>query len=665
MKTLRTLTFGIGIILLTMQGPLPSQALTQQSAPYMTYTIGPNGRYVSTQTAYEPAGYFSMDLTLSQPEDMMLVDDLLYVADTGNQRIVRFDTDGHGDILVDGLNHPTGIFVTEEHHLYIADKGAKVVYHYDETMTRIGTYGRPSEPFFGEDSPYVPLKVTVGPRGILYIVGEGSTAGLIQLNQLGEFLGFFGTNTTSFSWLQILSNFFGITRAANIPTSPANVALDAKGSVFTVSPLASQSLKKFNIASTPILSISSRTQPVSVHLNAFDNIFMVSSEGIISEYDREGRLIFEFGGLDDGNRVSGLYVNPVDILTNDDHDVMVLDKATGQIQLLQQSEFAQLVHQGIINFKEGIYSLEQWETVLRMNSMFALANASLARGYYRLQAYEDALHYYGIAFDQEGFSEAFWQLRYRWLESNLSVVFLLILVGLVAFQLWKRIQKRLVLIGPIQAWIHSPLYQRVQQEGHLLRHVLAHPLDTYQDIKHLKKSSILMATLVYGSVLFVSVLEIYGTGFIFQRVDVTQFHLGMYVLTVLGGIGLFVFANYLVATITNGEGWLKDVYIATAHALVPYVVLTPLLTLVSNGLTLNEQIVMQLLDGLRYAWSGVLLILMIKEVHNYDVKALLKNIFLTLFTMLMIILIGFLLYVLTLQVWNYVEGIIAEVLLRG
>jgi uncharacterized membrane protein len=56
---------------------------------------------------------------------------------------------------------------------------------------------------------------------------------------------------------------------------------------------------------------------------------------------------------------------------------------------------------------------------------------------------------------------------------------------------------------------------------------------------------------------------------------------------------------------------------------------------------------------------------MIKEVHNYDVKALLKNIFLTFFTMVMLVLIGFLMYVLTAQLWNYVESIIQEVILRG
>lgn len=666
MKTL-TLMMLISFLGLTFSHQaLPVEALTQQSAPYVTYTIGPNGRKVQTQTAYEPAGYFDMDFNLSLPEDMVRFGDDLYVADTGHQRIVKFNmATGEGTILIEGLSQPTGIHVNEEGELYVADKTDRVIYHYDAQMTLIQTYGRPDQAIFGAESPFVPMKVTSGPRGILYVVGEGSTAGLMQLNSVGEFIGFFATNTTTFSWLQTVSNFFGINRATNIPTSPTNVALDDKGSVFTVSNLNNQQVKKFNIASQTILSMTQGTQPVSVHINNFGNIFTISQDGIITEYDSYGNMIFEFGGLDDGNRVSGLYVNPMDMLTDDDQNLWILDKGTGQIQLLQRSEFANLVHQGLINFKEGIYDLDQWEDVLRMNSLFALANASLARGHYRLQAYEEALRYYAIAFDRQGFSEAFWQLRYTWLELNLaSVLFLLILV-FAALKLWQWGKARLLTLDSVQHVLQQPFMQHVKEDLRLTRHVLAHPLDTYQDIKHLRKSSWLTATLLYLTVLIVSVLEIYTTGFIFQTVNLNQFHLLIHSFTVLGGLFLFVFSNYLVATITNGEGFFKDVYVATAHALIPYIILTPILAIISNGLTYNEWIVYQLLDGLRYLWSGILIVLMIKEIHNYDVKALLKNIFLTIFTMVMLILIGFLLYVLTTQLWNYVESIIQEVILRG
>ena len=98
---------------------------------------------------------------------------------------------------------------------------------------------------------------------------------------------------------------------------------------------------------------------------------------------------------------------------------------------------------------------------------------------------------------------------------------------------------------------------------------------------------------------------------------------------------------------------------------MPYLIITPILAIISNGLTYNESIVYQLMDGLRFAWPALLLILMVKEIHNYDVKGLIQNILLTMFTMMMLILIGFLLYALAAQVVNYLESIIQEVILRG
>jgi hypothetical protein len=85
----------------------------------------------------------------------------------------------------------------------------------------------------------------------------------------------------------------------------------------------------------------------------------------------------------------------------------------------------------------------------------------------------------------------------------------------------------------------------------------------------------------------------------------------------------------------------------------------------SHVLTYNETILFQILDFLRWGWTGLLIVLMMKEVHNFDIRALIKNILLTLFVMMMIVLVLFLLYVLGSQLVNFIEGIIREALLRA
>jgi hypothetical protein len=166
-------------------------------------------------------------------------------------------------------------------------------------------------------------------------------------------------------------------------------------------------------------------------------------------------------------------------------------------------------------------------------------------------------------------------------------------------------------------------------------------------------------------VLAIALLEVYGTGFIFSSINLNTFNVFNYSAFVLGGLLLFVFSNYLVATITDGEGWFKDGFIATSYALTPFILITPMMIGLSHVLTYNEIIIYQILDFLRWGWSGLLIVLMIKEIHNFDMKALFKNILLTIFVMMMIVLVLFLLYVLGSQLVNFVEGIIREALLRA
>src|SRR5690554_949553 len=242
----RIITFLLILILTALLIParVNVAADSQTSAPYDTYTVGPNGKIIKTQTAYEPAGIINVGL--SGPEDFYLKDDIIYIADTGNKRIVKYYLDGTSEVIIDNLSQPTGVHVDENDFIYVADKGARTVNKYTRDGELVQTFGRPTELIFG-NSPYVPIKVTTGPKGIIYVVGEGSTAGLIQLSYNGEFQGFFATNATSMSFIQRVANFFNVSSTSNIPISPSNVAIDEKGSIYTVSNTADGKLKKFNV----------------------------------------------------------------------------------------------------------------------------------------------------------------------------------------------------------------------------------------------------------------------------------------------------------------------------------------------------------------------------------------------------------------------------------
>ncbi|MBE0700703.1 MAG: hypothetical protein IH571_03345, partial [Acholeplasmataceae bacterium] len=81
-------------------------------------------------------------------------------------------------------------------------------------------------------------------------------------------------------------------------------------------------------------------------------------------------------------------------------------------------------------------------------------------------------------------------------------------------------------------------------------------------------------------------------------------------------------------------------------------------------LTHYEVFIFQFANMFMFGWTLLLVLLMIKEIHGYKIGALIKNVLLTLFTMVMIMLIAFVVYLLINQVYDYVFGVIKEVISR-
>lgn len=650
------------VILLTsliLISNLSINADSQTSAPYDTYAIGPNGRPIKTQTAYEPAG--TINIGLRSPEDLYLKDDVIFIADTGNKRILKYYLDGTVEVFITDLNEPTGVHVDEEDFVYVADKGERAVIKYDALGNKVKTFNKPTEPIFGS-SPYIPLKVATGPKGLVYVVGEGSTAGLIQLSYNGEFQGFFAANETRMSFVQKVANFFKVSSAKNIPISPSNVAIDDKGSIYTISNTKNDKLKKFNIASEPILKLSTRNTFNSLHINEFNNIYVLSNEGMIFEYDSYGRVIFAFGGLDTGTRRLGLFVNPVDITTDSTNNIYVLDKGLNEIQIFQRSEFAALVHEGLKNNKDGIYDIEQWQEILRMNSLFSVANSAIARAEYRSHNYDEALSYYKIAGDKVGYSEAYWQIRYDFLQHNMLTILIVIIALSILVSGLKFVDRKWKTFAFVHDFSDKVKSVELVKQLLMLFRMFRHPIDTYDDIKRYNKSSILAAVIIYTIFVIEMILLSYFEAFIFNNTNLAAFNVFREMIILYGALFLFVISNYLISSLQNGEGFLKDVFIATSYALAPMIVFTPFIILISHGLTLNELFIYKAINSISIFWTLLNIVIMIKEIHNYTIPQLIGNILLTIFTMIIIVVIMALIFLLANQLFEYISGIIKEVM---
>ena len=127
---------------------------------------------------------------------------------------------------------------------------------------------------------------------------------------------------------------------------------------------------------------------------------------------------------------------------------------------------------------------------------------------------------------------------------------------------------------------------------------------------------------------------------------------------------LVVGCNYLMCAINDGEGRFKDIYCTFIYSFGPYLAITPFIFLISHVVTDNEKFFVQFGNFLMICWIGVLVFLSIKEINDYTVKETVKIILLTLFTILIVCLLAFIIYVLWKQVIDFVQQIPREVVYK-
>ncbi len=669
------LTLLLCILVFTMIAPISASAET----PYVTYTIDGYGSIRQTQTAYLAHSTITKfgEETLSGPSDIMVTDEgLIYVADSGNKRIVVGNLEGDlVSIIGEGtLVNPMGVYVTEEKHVYVADRDAEKIFIFDENGELIQTYGKPTSPLYGASVSFLPIKITVNDAGIMYIVCESNTNGIVQISPTegGTFLGYFGTNFASADLMTIiyraiLTDAQRAQMVSNIPSTPTNLAIDAKGLIYTVTRgNQNATLKLLNIAGTNLINNTDNTYadaPTDVVAGYHDNVYVADQQGYIYEYNNNGELMFVFGGPDDGSQRVGLssMVSGIAIDAND--RIYVLDSDKCRVQVYQPTEFTNLLHEALYLYSKGRYteSKEPLTKILEMNSMFDYANKAMGRAYFQEENYQMALHYARLAKDYEGYSDAFWEIRNVWLKKNImTVIGLCVLLWAVLKVVGMLDKKKHILDKPRALW-EKVLQNKVASDLNYALYYMKHPVDGAYGIANEGRANWLASSLILVIFIIEYIVNKYTCGFLMKNVMEGRYEIFTDIGTVLAVMIALTACTYLVCTINDGEGTIKKLYTMFCYTLIPYVVLTPVVYLLSHVFTGNEAVLLSMVNILIYGWIAVIGFVGLKEVNNFKMTETVKIILLTVFTVLIMALLIFIIYVLWAQVFEFVSAIFGEV----
>ncbi len=599
---------------------------------------------------------------LDQPKDVF-VDELnhVYIANTGKNQIVVTDEEFNIRLLIsafvnkfgvpDALNGPSGVFVTET-EIFVADTGNSRVVVFDKLGNFVDIVPEPASEVLPENHVYQPVAVSVDKAGRIYVVSSTSNYGVISLNRDGSFNGFIGPQKVTFSAIEYFLRMFKTEEqlAASekaVSTEFNNICIDKDGFIYVTtnsidaasraSAITSRSklgdyapVKKLNPNGTDVMNrngywppsgeiymggsvkstIGGPSEVVDVALGPSNTWSIIDNmRSKVFTYDSNGNLLFAFG--DKGNQLGN--IQNLVAIDYQGTNMILLDRATNALTVYKRTGYGDLLAAAIQNTEDKQYAkaVDYYLNILQRNNNYDAAYIGIAQGLYRDGEYVQAMKYYKYAYNTEDYSEAYQAYRKEWMEENIWVIpvvlFVVIFAVLKFFKFANKVNKKGQKIKDKRTFGEEILYGF---------HIIFHPFDGFWDLKHEKRGSLRGAIFWLFITCLTFVYQTMGTGYLSNPYGNSTSYI-MAIFSILSPVLLWVIANWCITTLFEGEGTLKDVFIATCYSLVPLPMLIIPSVLCSNILTLGELDILAMVNSIAFVWLGLLVFFGMMVTHDY------------------------------------------------
>ena len=655
------------ILLVVMAVVMLLTTVVSASSPYTTYTYSSTGFVLNSPDAYTPdvvvdAPYMGGNLDFSAPADIAIGhDDKVYVSDSKANciyvldkyykhlfTIQNFDNEQG---VPDGFAGISGLFVNEN-YIYACDtENARIViFKLDGTFVK--TVLQPSSALFNADTIYRPVAIAVDSYGRLFIVSSTSYEGIIVMSDMGDFYGYIGAQKVAISawdafWREIRPE--SAVGDEFVSTEYNNITIDDKNFIYvttsTIDESAQQNaitgrdksgtyapVKKLNASGMDVMARNGFYPPsgeVKISTSETSTISgpsaivdaAVGPEGswsIIDQkrskvftYDSNGNLLFAFG--DSGNQIGS--IAEVKAVTYHGDKLILLDKGNGSFTVYRRTEYGDILIKALENQNSRNYSAEvdDWREILKRNNNFDVAYIGIASAMYRDGNYEGAMEYYKAAYDNGGYSNSFKEVRKDWMAKWFLVIPVVVVVALLLVSNFlgyaaKKNKEVSLKVGQ----------KNIREELIYAFHIMTHPFDGFWDLKHEKRGSVRSAYIILVITILAFFYQAVGTGYIFAG-ETAGVDVFMTLASVSVPLLLWVISNWCLTTLFDGEGTLKDVFIASCYSLIPLPLFIIPTTLVYNVLVTEEASMISLINGIAFMWMGVLIFFGMMITHGYSV----------------------------------------------
>ena len=545
----------------------------------------------------------------------------------------------------------------------------------------------PDSEVLEEGYVFTPKKVAVDYAGRVYCIAEHMFEGIMVFETNGDFTGFFGTIEVTISawdkfWRKLATKEERSKQQLFIPTEFTGIDIDEEGFVYAsnVDNAGLQAVRRLNPKGEDVIRMGLNANlGGDIEINGTSDYagasmirdvvyrgkgvysLLDTKRGRIFTYDHEGNLLYIFGGL---GTTAGTFTQPVAIeFVNS--SLIVLDSSQNSILLFNETDYGRLINEAVgLRFDgDETKAIAKWEKVLEYDENNELANTGIGKAYLSAGENRKAMTYLKRGMNKEYYSVAFKRYRNELLEKNIPYVLTGVVVLAVALTIYlKAIKPKLKAKRGNKKDEYGATFAKTKL-GHLF-YTVGHPGDGYYWIRHREMGSVWIAlalVLLFG--LAFSLNRLFAS-FVVSDVNVRTVNL----LPELAGVVLMYIllcvGNWSITCLMDGEGRFKDICIAIGYALLPMIATYVLATIVSQFLADGEQAFYGIIMGIGIAYTLIMALTGIMQVHNYTLGKTLLTLFLTIVAMLIVIFLVLLVTSFIGQVITFFKSIYTELIFR-
>lgn len=422
-----------------------------------------------------------LDKKMSNPSGLFCVGKTVFICDSDNNRIIELTYNDNKTVslnrvitefksddpeTVTTFSGPQDIFINDKDNtMFIADTGNGRVVKLDNDLNLLVTFVEPDDPTYEKGKTFFPQKVVTDEKGRAYVLAKNVNKGFIKYESDGTFTGFYGASEVTYNWSDYIWKKLATRKQREqmelfVPTEYSNAYIDQEGFVYAVTKTFNQwdlrsdkakPIRRLNALGGDILVKNGTDLPIGdlqwgnaagikepAHFTDItvleDEVYIVvdESRGRIFGYNNQGYLLYAFGGK--GN-IDGFFRAPAAI-EHIGKDLFILDSQNASLTVMSPTTYGELIYTATELYAVGDYdgSAAAWEEVLKQNGNYDLAYIGLGKSSLRQENYKDSMEYFKLKRSKRNYSKAFMYYRKEWIEKNIGwVVALLLVIVLVPF----------------------------------------------------------------------------------------------------------------------------------------------------------------------------------------------------------------------------------------